>query len=454
MGSTTQGTTNKLSFGLKLGYSSGAFGQEFVYSTIGFFLMYFFTDVALIGAALAGIMLTISRLWDAFADLLMGYISDHTKSRWGQRRPYVLFGAIPLGILFFLVFQTPSLPPMERTIYYGVIIFLVWSAFSVVTVSYNAMVPNITRDPKERASLVGVRQVLVIIALIVIGGVTKPIVALFPTQQIGWGNVALLFAILVVVTQVITFFSTRETYSAEKVTGYNLKDSYKMVWQNKPFVMLCVALLLLYTVTVMASSVLNYFCKYNLQNEGFISIALISMFGLSALLLPLWVLISNKIGKKMVYILGLAIFGCGFLWMFFMNGSDIVTWLPVFILLGIGFSAAMLSIFSIVAETIEYGEWKLGVRTEGILYGVYIFTMKLAASVAMLIIGFGLEWAGYVPNVVQTQTALNGIRTLSTIVPFAILIAGAIIMCFYPLDEKKHAMIVKEIEERKQTTKA
>ena len=80
--------------------------------------------------------------------------------------------------------------------------------------------------------------------------------------------------------------------------------------------------------------------------------------------------------------------------------------------------------------------------------------MKLAASVAMLIIGFGLEWAGYVPNVVQTQTALNGIRTLSTIVPFAILIAGAIIMCFYPLDEKKHAMIVKEIEERKQTTKA
>ena len=343
---------------------------------------------------------------------------------------------------------------MERTIYYGIIIFLVWTAFSVVTVSYGAMVPNITMDPKERASLVGVRQVLVIIALIVIGGVTKPIVALFPTQQIGWGNVALLFAILVVVTQVIAFFSTSETYSAEKVTGYKLKDSYKMVWQNKPFVMLCVALLLLYTVTVMASSVLNYFCKYNLQNEGFISIALISMFGLSALLLPLWVMISNKIGKKMVYILGLAIFGCGFLWMFFMNGTDIVTWLPVFILLGIGFSAAMLSIFSIVAETIEYGEWKLGVRTEGILYGVYIFTMKLAASVAMLIIGFGLEWAGYVPNVVQTQTALNGIRTLSTIVPFAILIAGAIIMCFYPLDEKKHAMIVKEIEERKQTTKA
>jgi Na+/melibiose symporter-like transporter len=227
-----------------------------------------------------------------------------------------------------------------------------------------------------------------------------------------------------------------------------------MVWQNKPFVMLCVALLLLYTVTVMASSVLNYFCKYNLQNEGFISIALISMFGLSALLLPLWVLISNKIGKKMVYILGLAIFGCGFLWMFFMNGSDIVTWLPVFILLGIGFSAAMLSIFSIVAETIEYGEWKLGVRTEGILYGVYTFTMKLAASLAMLIIGFGLEWAGYIPNVVQTQTSLNGIRFLSTIVPFSILIAGAIIMCFYPLNEKKHAMIVKEIEERKQTTKA
>ena len=108
-----QPATDKLSFSNKLGFGAGAFGQEFVYSTMGFFLMYFFTDVALIGAALAGVILTISRLWDAFADLFMGYISDHTKSRWGQRSPYVLFGAIPLGILFYLVFQTPALPPVE-----------------------------------------------------------------------------------------------------------------------------------------------------------------------------------------------------------------------------------------------------------------------------------------------------------------------------------------------------
>jgi len=440
--------TGKLSFGRMLGYGMGGFGGEFLYSTIGIFALYFFTDVALIGAAVAGILLMASRFWDAFADVLMGYISDHTHSRWGQRRPYLLFGAIPFGIFFYLLFQSPAFQGSEKILYYGAMVFLAWTAYSVVQVPYNAMVPNITRDPKERASLIGVQRFLVLIALIVIGGFTKPFVASFPSEQIGWSNLALIFAILMVACQFITFFTTKERYAAEG-ESYSFKDSYKLIFRNTPFMMLCAVLLCLFVVFTMAGTMINYFFKYNIQNEGIIAIALICIFGLGALLMPLWVLLSNKIGKKPVYILGFSIYGICYIIQFFVYTSDLAVVLPLFIGFGIGFSGASLSFFSIVPETVEYAEWKFGVRTEGIQYGIYTFVMKLAASIAMILAGFGLELSGYVANVVQSQGTLMGMRILATLVPAAIAAIGIIILCFYPINEKKYARMVTEIEERK-----
>ncbi len=440
--------TSKLSFGRMIGYGMGGFGGEFLYTTISIFALYYFTDVALIGAAVAGMLLMVARLWDAFADILMGYISDHTKSRWGQRRPYILFGAIPVGVLLYLLFQTPSLPPIERIIYYGAIIILVWTAFTVVYVPYNAMVPAITRDPKEQSRLVGVQRILVVIAGATIGGLAKPLVASFPTEQIGWSNLGLIFAIVLVVCQFITFFSTKERYTSE-TEAYRFRDSYKLIFKNKPFMLVCIATACVFINFTVVGAMVNYFFKYNVPNEGFVPIALLSIYGFAALVMPLWVLLSNRIGKKSVYIISFAIFGFCNIFQFFVYTQDMAVLLSLFITYGIGFSGLMLSLFAIVPETVDYGEWKTGIRTQGIQYGTLTFVFKLAASVAGMLIGFGLELFGYVANAVQSQSTLMGMRVLTTLFPAAITAIGIIALFFYPINSAKHAMMVREIEERK-----
>ena len=146
MTETTVSKADKVSFGQMVGYAVGNFSWEFLYSGIGIFAMYFLTDVALIGAAMAGVILLVARFWDAFADLFVGYLSDHTNSRWGRRRPYLLFGAIPMGILFFLFFQIPQLSPEMRIVYYMVLMILTWTVYSFVNVPWAAMLPDITHD--------------------------------------------------------------------------------------------------------------------------------------------------------------------------------------------------------------------------------------------------------------------------------------------------------------------
>lgn len=166
----------------------------------------------------------------------------------------------------------------------------------------------------------------------------------------------------------------------------------------------------------------------------------------------LWVLISNKIGKKLAYILGLSIYGLSFGALYFINSTDIVTLIPLFVLFAIGFTGVGLEMGSLMPDTVEYGEWKLGVRNEGLQYGLYTFMLKLATSIAAITVGLGLDMSGYVANVVQTEGSLMGIRMLTSIVPLVAAAIGVIILLFYPINEKMHGQMIKVIEARKGTS--
>jgi GPH family glycoside/pentoside/hexuronide:cation symporter len=439
---------DKVPFGQMVGYSIGGFGWEFLYSTIGIFAMYFLTDVALIGAALAGVILLVSRFWDAFADLFVGYLSDQTKSRWGKRRPYLLFGAIPMGLFFFLFWLTPPLSPELRVVYYMALMVLTWTAYSVVNVPWSAMVPDITRDYQERSKIVGAQRFFSMIGLLIVGALTRPIADSFSSPQAGWANMAMIYGIIMIVFALIPFFAVRERFASE-VKKYDFKDVFQLIGKNTPFLILCLVVVCVFFVFTISGIMMNYYFEYCLKNVSLISIAFLVGCGLGMFMIPLWILVSNKIGKKLAYILAIATYGSSYGALYFVYPSDLTLLIPLSVTFAIGFSGAGVGMGALLPDTVEYGEWKTGVRNEGLQYGLYTFILKLATSLAAIIAGVGLQISGYVANVEQTEGSLMGIRVLISIVPFVISVIGVIILLFYPINGKMHAQMLKELEERK-----
>jgi len=439
---------DKVPFGQMVGYTVGGFGWEFLYSGIGIFAMYFLTDVALIGAVMAGVILLVARFWDAFADLFVGYLSDHTKSRWGKRRPYLLFGAIPMGLFFFLFWQTPSLSPELRVVYYMVLMILTWTVYSVVNVPWSAMLPDITSDYQERNKIVGAQRFFSMLGLLFVGVLTRPIAASFSSPQAGWANMALIYGIVMIVFALIPFFATRDRYASES-SKYHFKDIFQLIGKNTPFLILCLVVACVFVVFTISGIMMNYFFKYCLMDESLISIAFLIGCGLGMLILPMWVLFSNKIGKKLAYILGIAIYGSSYGALYFVYPTDSALMIPLCIFVAVGFAGVGIGMGSLLPDTVEYGEWKTGTRNEGLQYGLYTFVLKLATSIAAIIVGLGLHMSGYVANVEQTAGSLMGIRVLMSIVPFGIAVIGVIILLFYPINGKMHAQMLRELQERK-----
>ncbi len=449
MESSEQTKAQRISVGEMLGYGLGNFGSQFIYTTLGLFYVYFLTDVATVGAAIAGVIIFSTRFLDALIDPIIGFFSDQTNSRWGQKRPYILFGALPLAVAFALLFIVPDFSQGGKTFYYIVMLLLMWVAYSVVSVPYNALLPNMTNDAQERSKVAGYYQVFTILALILIGTFTKPFVAIYTVERFGWQMVGIIFGLVALAGFLVTFFTAKERYKASVDVRYKARQIAGLLFANKPFVILCVVATCCFMGFTLMGAMLNYFFKYNLQNEGLFSVALGCVFLVAALSVPVWVWISKKTGKKMVYFLGTGIYALSMVLVYFARTADLAAIVPIFVAAGIGFGGMNLSIWSLVPDTVEYAQWKLGARTEGIQYGVYVFITKLGASISMLLAGWGLDLSGYVANVSQSEGSLAGIRILTSLIPAAFLALGIIFLFFYPINEKMHAQMVTEIEDRK-----
>ena len=438
----------KISFGESVGFGLGNFGAMFVWNTMTLFMVYFLTDVAGVVAAIAGVIIFSVRFFDAWIDPLVGFISDRTHTRWGQKRPFILIGAIPLAIFFALCFVVPDLAPGGLYFYYIVVLLLMWVAYSVYNIPYNALLPTMTQDGAQRSRLSGFYNIFTFIGIIVTAVVTKPFVAAFPTERIGWQWVGIVFGAIVVVCLVVTFLTVRERYAAGQSTQYRGKEIARLLFANKPFIQLTAAALCIFIAFTLMGAMINYIFKYGLQNEGLMSVSLGIVFVVALVFVPVWVFIFTKIGKKAGYMLGLGIYAIALCAIYFIQTLDLAVLVPIFVVAGIGNSSFQVGLWALLPDTVEYAQWKLGARTEGIQYGFYLFIGKLGSSLAALMAGGGLALAGYVANAVQTNTSLMGIRLLGSFVPAAFVVIAMIILSFYPITEKLHKRIVEEIGQK------
>jgi len=441
-----------VTLGVKVGYGVGDLGANLVFQTVMIFLLFYFTDVFGIAASIAGTIFLVSKVWDGVSDPVMGYISDRTNTRWGKKRPYLLFGAPFLGITFFLLFASPPIPEDWKPAYALVLFLLVCTLYTVVNIPYGALTASITLDTNERSSITGYRVFCAIFGTLIVAGATKPLISCFSSQVTGFRVTIGIYCIFVVVLTLVTFFSVRETDNKTVQEQYKLTDIVQVIKSNPPFILLSIGMTMHLAAVGILAAMVNYYFKYTMDNESFTTIALLCIFVSAALSVPFWVFIAKKLSKRASFNLGMGLLALMLIAIYFIRDLNLAIIIPTFILAGIGISTIYFSPIAMIPDTVEYSQWKIGLRREGILYGFFYFGQKLAAALAGFIAGHGLGIIGFEPNRIQPGEVLEGIRVITTFVPIVLIIVGIIFISFYPIDEALHRKIVREIQERQQDT--
>lgn len=449
----------RLSIGIKLGYGVCDFGGNLFYTATAFMLMHYLTDTVGLSAAWAGTALFIGRVWDAFYDPVIGYLSDRTSSRWGRRHPYLIIGAVPLGLSMVLMFTNPALLagdgfiPAERQTFLfltTLISYIILStAYSTVNIPYCAMTPELTNDFHERTSLNGYRFSFAVFGTLIGAWAALTIVGLFADKSIGYLVMGLSFGGVMLLATMITAVSVPEIKTQAPTPSANFPATFGKVIKNTPYlIILATYVLHVMAITIVSASAIYYF-KYILAAEDMTTRSLVILILTAMLAIPISVLIARRVGKTPVYAGGMLIMAVALMVLFGFGHEQPVgfTMVMVFIMgIGLGFTYAMP--YAIVPDTIEYDYLNTGQRQEGAYYGLWTWGFKLGQALAAQIMGWVLSTMGYVANAMpQTETASLGIRLFLGPIPAVLFVLAAVTLTFYPITEERYRAIMGQLKD-------
>jgi GPH family glycoside/pentoside/hexuronide:cation symporter len=445
----------KLTLGSKIQYGLADLGFALITSAIQFFLLFYYTDVAGINPALAGLALMVGKLtWDALNDPLFGYWSDRTRSRFGRRRIYMLIGAVPLGIAAWIMFSLPKgLTGAAAFLAVLLSFWLVDTFHTMTTTPYYALTPELTRDYNERASLTSIRMVFSVLGYILGAALTTILAGIFQgiglNMQQAWSATGAVFGVVAITTTLITTFSIKERpdLAGEPSKLPPIKAVFTS-FKNKPFIILMLAFILSSFSFTVLTALVPYFIQYQLDMGDQVSFVLLVMLVMIGIFLIPAKIISDKINKGPSYALGLFIASMAVITSFFFPHAPTPLIYVVAAVAGIGFSAQWVFPWSMLPDVVEYDEKMTGERREGIYYGLWAFLTKFTSALGVAVSGWALGLFGYIPNVEQTAHALFGIRLFFAIVPAVVILISLPFLIWYPITRKNHAELVRELAER------
>ena len=439
-----------LSFWNRTGYGLGGMASNLIYNMISIYIVYFYTDVFGIAGGIVSTLLLVTRIWDALNDPLMGFISDHTRTRWGKFRPFMLYGAFPLMIVAVLTFTTPDWGTTAKVIYAFVAYILLDFVYTMVNIPYTSLPAAITQDTHERSRLSGSMLFFSNIAALIVGVATKPLVALFPSEQSGFQWVMGIYAALAVVLFLVCFLSNKEKVEVKNQVSYPVKDIYRLLFQNKPLILLCTALFFVGTASAMRIGSAVYYFKYNIQRDDLFPLFMLTVILCSAIAALFTPALSSRLhSKRNTYFIGASTFIVGDLGIFLTPFTNIPMIFLFAVIAGLGSGMTMVLIWSMVADTVEYGEWKTGMRGEGIILASFQFVIKLSSAVGGAIQGAILVATGYIANAVQPPSVQFGFLSMIALFPIIAGVIAIITLLFYRLDDRQFKTILAEIEARR-----
>jgi glucuronide carrier protein len=435
-----------------LGYGAGDFANNLVFSLGAIFLLNYYTDIAGFSAAAAGSLIFSTRILSAMTDLIAGRTVDRIQTRTARFRPFLLWGAIPLMLANLAVFSIPQgWGEQARLAYAAISCGLLVTAYSFVNIPYGALASVMTQVPHERTILGVSRTAMSLMAGLALAIFLRPFMNEAADKHAAIMEMMLLVSVIGFACYVACFKLTRENV-IHPTARASTRHSIQSVLKNTPLIVLCAtAFLTLVGAFAMSTSVI-YFVRYILNDPSqlVVIIALATIPGtlVSSLSTPLLV---RRIGKKAVCMAGLGLASASYFGLFLIAPSDLPYLYAAFALAGYGQMAAGMTIWALAADTVEYGEWRSGVRIEGLTYSVFSCTRKAGQALGGALPALLLSFTGYVANEpVQGEAARFGIWAALSLIPaIAFLIAG-LAMLRYPLSDRRFEQLVKEIQARRQ----
>ncbi|POP43773.1 MFS transporter [Superficieibacter electus] len=446
--------TLKLSLREKFSYGIGDVGSNLMLSIGTLYLLKFYTDELGMPAWYGGMIFLVAKFFTAFTDMLTGVLLDSRRNigAMGKFRPFILYASFPVALVTTLQFFATDFSLTVKTTLATVLFMLFGLCYSLMNCSYGAMVPAITKNSNERAQLAAWRQGGATIGLLLCTVGFMPIQALFVNiPSLGYLIAAVIFSVCGLMCMWWCFSGVKERYieTVPDTHKPSMLKSFCAIFHNPPLLVLCVANLCTLAAFNIKLAIQVYYTQYVLNDihllswMGFFSMGCILI---GVLLVPATV---KRFGKKQVYLGGLILWAAGDILNFIWGGTSFL--FVIFSCMAFFGTAFVNSLnWALVPDTVDYGEWKTGIRAEGSVYTGYTFSRKISAALAGFLPGIMLTQIGYVPNIMQSETTLLGLRQLIFIWPCVLAIIAAVTMgLFYKLNEARFSFIIEEISKRK-----
>ena len=440
----------------RFSYGCGDFGCNIIYTAMSAFLLFYYTDYAKVSALAVGTIMMVSRIFDGISDIIMGVIVDRTKSRFGKARPWLLRMCIPFAISGILLFSVPtSWAATPKLVYVFITYNLVSTViYTAINVPYSALNALMTQDPYERSVLSIFRNLLATAGTLTINTFTLPLVEYFGNNASAWTKTFVVFGFVSIAAFLCTFFGTKERVRANEIGEQKVEENVpfvtgiKALFQNKYWIMMTGMLALFFLMYSVNGGATVYYAKDILGDKNLVS-TINGIFNIVQILGMFFIaMLVKKFGKRNVFSLGLILDIIGMLVLNFSGG-----FMPIIVvssvIRGIGNACGGATMWAMVSDTIDYGEWKTGYRTEGLVNSACSFGYKIGNGIGSALLGVILEVGGYVGNAAaQTASALTSIKICFVWIPIAVYVCGLIIMKFYHLD-KEFDGILADLKARK-----
>lgn len=453
----------------KIGYGFGDMASSMFWKLFGAYLMIFYTDVFGLPAAVVGTMFLITRIWDSAFDPIVGVVADRTHSRWGKFRPYLLWLAVPFGIIGILTFVTPDWSPTGKLIYAYVTYSLMMMIYSAINVPYASLLGVMSPNPKERNTLSTYRMTFAYIGSFIALLLFIPLVNFFSgnskelaDQQTGWTMAVVVIAILCIVLFFGCFAWTKERVKPIKETQNPLKEDLKDLFKNKPWWILLGAGVAALVFNSIRDGATVYYFKYFVVEEDY---ATVSFFGMSFVLSGLYLAlgqaaniigviaaapVSNRIGKRNTYMWAMIIATVLSVIFYWFDKEDLI-WMFVFqALISVCAGSIFPLLWSMYADCADYSELKTGNRATGLIFSSSSMSQKFGWAIGTAVTGWLLGFFGFQANAVQSEEAISGIKMFLSFLPAIGTILSVVFISMYPLTENKMKDITTELEHKRQ----
>lgn len=463
--------SQRIPTGEKLAFGVGEFGNDLYWQFFSSFLLFFYTDIFKIApgakaAAVAGLMFVIVRFWDGIFDVIVGLIADRTNSRWGKFRPYLLFGAVPFGLAGVVAFTTPDFSPAGKIIYAYATYTILMMVYSAVAIPQNSLLGVMSGDSLERTSLAKYKFTFAFLASAAVQYGTFPLAAHFGhgNQALGFQRTLLCYAICAVLFFIFSFAFIRERVSPPPEQKPRLKDDFRDLSKNIPWIVLCLTTLASILSIATRSQTVIYYFKYYVKswdvNTGFWGVRHIGyqtlfgdflVLGTIVTILGTWMVpyFSRLIGKKTLYCLLIGSSGVFTLGFYIIPADHVglIFLLQILVSITLGPTSAVL--WAMYADCADFSEWVNRRRATALVFSAAIFAQKIGWSFGGLVPGWLLTKFGYVADTELSAHTLHGILIINCVIPAAFAFAAALIVLFYGLDEAKLKTIETDLQARR-----